>query len=252
MTRDLAERYAHESEARKTAEHLNLTLQRANDDLSVFAYCASHDLQEPLRNINIYSQMLQRKCNGQLDSEAKQFLDYLVGGAGRMSELLKDLLAYMEVSGGGDHAVGRTSAAAAIETALSNLRTAVEASDANVTYDDLPAVAIRPIHLQQLFQNLIGNAIKYRSHEPPDVRISASQQDGSWQFSVKDNGIGIDPQYRGQVFRIFQRLHARTEYPGTGIGLAICQRIVERYGGQIWIESPPGKGSDFRFTLPIE
>ena len=148
--------------------------------------------------------------------------------------------------------MGRTSTAEAIENAISNLRTAVEASNAAVTYDDLPAVGIRPIHLQQLFQNLIGNAIKYRSQETPEVWISASQQDRSWQFSVKDNGIGIDPQYRSQIFRIFQRLHSRTEYPGTGIGLAICQKIVERYGGQIWMESPPGKGSDFRFTLPSE
>lgn len=250
MTRELATLYARESEARKTAEHLNQTLRRANNDLSVFAYSASHDLQEPLRNIVAYSQMLQRNCNDKLDSEAKEFIGYLVEGAGRMSELIDDLLVYMEISSGENGIVARIPAAAAIESALSTLRTAVVTTDATITFDNLPAVAIKPIHFQQLFQNLIGNAIKYRSDRPPVVRISATELDHCWQFSVADNGIGVDPQYREQIFRPFQRLHCRSQYPGTGIGLAICQKIVERYGGQIWIESALGHGSDFRFTLP--
>lgn len=250
MTRELADLYARERDARETAERLNRTLRRANDDLSVFAYSASHDLQEPLRTMTVYSQMLQRDYGEQLTPDATEFIEYLVESARRMSELIKDLLAYMEVSGGESGAAAQISATAAVEASISSLRAAVTASAANITYSELPSVAVKPVHLQQLFQNLIGNAIKYRTEESPDIRISACEQDGCWQFSVKDNGIGIEPQYREQIFRAFQRLHGRGQYPGTGIGLAICHKIVERYGGQIWLEPSSEKGSDFRFTLP--
>lgn len=250
MTVELADLYARESEARETAEHLNETLQRANDDLSVFAYSASHDLQEPLRNVMLYTQMLLRKYKGQQDAESKEFFGYVVEGAERMSDLIRDLLAYMEVSNDDDDAAPVASTETAIEIALSNLRSAVLTNNATVVYAGLPTVAVQPVHLQEIFQNLISNAIKYRGDDPPEICISASEKDGYWQFSVRDNGIGIEPQYRSQIFKVFKRLHCRSKYPGTGIGLAICQKIVERYGGQIWIEPVVGNGSDFRFTLP--
>ena len=250
MARELADLYEREREARRHAEHLNQTLRHANEDLSVFAYSASHDLQEPLRGIALYSQLLQRKYGEQLDEEAKEFIDHLLYDATRMSELIKDLLAYMEVSGSPHDSVVPVSSEAALGIALANLRAAISANDASVTYGELPAVAVEPIHLQQLFQNLIGNAIKYRSEDPPYIIVSANRQNGKWQFSIRDNGIGVEPEYRRKVFGPFQRLQARSKSPGTGIGLSICQKIVERYGGQIWIESAPEKGSDFRFTLP--
>jgi signal transduction histidine kinase len=250
MTRELADLYTRESEARRTAEHLNQTLRRTNDDLSVFAYSASHDLQEPLRGIVLYSQMLKRKFGEGADPEVKEFIGNVVDGATRMSELIKDLLAYLELATGRQSEPAGASSEAAVGTALANLRTAIATNDAKVAYSDLPEVAIEPVHLQQLFQNLIGNAIKYRGEEPPAIQISASRENGSWLFSVRDNGIGVAPQHRTMVFGLFKRLNAKGKFPGTGIGLAICQKIVERYGGKIWIESAPEKGSDFRFTLP--
>jgi len=228
----------------------NQALQRANEDLNVFAFSASHDLQEPLRNISLYSQMLQRRYRGQLDAQSDEFIRYLVEGAGRMSELIRDLLAYIQASN--IHADGGSviPAALAVDKALTALKAAALASKATIVHGDLPQVAVEAVHLQQLFQNLISNAIKYRSEKPPEVCISARNRGAFWEFSVKDNGLGIDPQYNRQIFKPFKRLHGRASHPGTGIGLAICQKIVDRYGGHIWIESQPGKGSDFRFTLP--
>ena len=250
MTRELADLYVRESQAREKAERLNRTLRRANEDLSVFAYSASHDLQEPLRNITVYSQLLQRNCGDQLSAEGHEFVSHVVEDAGRMSELIKDLLAYIEVSGGEYSRSEPAFSAAAVEAALANLRTAIEANQAEIECGDLPDIPADPIHLQQLFQNLIGNAIKYRSDEPPRIRISATSHDAFWEFSVRDNGIGIAPEHRQYIFGLFQRLHSANKCPGTGIGLAICQKIVERYGGRIWMEPAPEKGSDFRFTLP--
>lgn len=246
LRRDVSER----RQAERALEEANGALQRANNDLSVFAYSASHDLQEPLRNLSLYSQMLQRNYRGRLDAQADEFIGYIVDGAARMSDLVKDLLAYLDVSGARTQAVSPAPVEGAIRMALSNLRAAVHSNDANVSYDELPAVAVEPVHLQQLFQNLISNAIKYRSAEVPQIRISVEKANGFWCFSVKDNGIGISPQYSNFVFRLFKRLHGQSEYPGTGVGLAICQKIVERNGGRIWVESEPGRGSDFRFTLP--
>jgi PAS domain S-box-containing protein len=234
----------------RALEDSNEALRRANDDLSVFAYSASHDLQEPLRNLSLYSQMLQRTYRDRLDPRANEFIGHLTEGAARMSDLVKDLLSYLEVSSTPAHSARLVSVEAAISKALLTLQTALGSNEATVVYDDLPAVAVDAVHLQQLFQNLISNAIKYRSAEVPQIRISAEEANGYWCFSVKDNGIGISPQYRNTVFRLFKRLHGRSEYPGTGVGLAICQKIVERHGGRIWVESEPGKGSDFRFTLP--
>jgi PAS domain S-box-containing protein len=228
----------------------NHALQRANEDLNVFAFSASHDLQEPLRNISLYSQMLQRRHRGQLDPESDEFLIYIVQGAARMSELIRDLLAYIQASN--IHTQGGivTPAALAVQNTLLALQTAVAASDAKIIYDDLPEVAVEPVHFQQLLQNLISNAIKYRSEQPPEIRITACDAGAYWEFSIKDNGLGIEPQYQKQIFKPFKRLHGRGKYPGTGIGLAICQKIVARYGGRIWIESEPGEGSDFKFTVP--
>lgn len=236
--------------ANRALENSNEALRRANDDLSVFAYSASHDLQEPLRNLSLYSQLLQRTYQGRLDPQADEFIGYLVAGAARMSDLVKDLLCYLKVSSAYTHSARSESVAAAIDKALLNLNAAVQSSKATVVYKDLPHVAVDGVHLQQLFQNLISNAIKYRASEEPQIRISAEKSNGYWCFSVKDNGIGINPQYASTVFRLFKRLHGHGEYPGTGVGLAICQKIVERHGGRIWVESQPGKGSDFRFTLP--
>lgn len=244
--RDVSER----RQAEEALKRSNEALQRANDDLSVFAYSASHDLQEPLRNLSLFSQMLQRRYQGQLDAQADEFIGHLTAGAARMSELVKDLLSYLEVSSARTQSALRSPVDAAIRKAVSNLQASVHSSNATVLYDELPSVAVEAVHLQQLFQNLISNAIKYRSAEIPQIRISAQEDNGYWRFSVKDNGIGISPQYSNFVFRLFKRLHGQSEYPGTGVGLAICQKIVERHGGRIWVESQPGQGSDFRFTLP--
>ena len=228
----------------------NQALQRANEDLNVFAFSASHDLQEPLRNVSLYSQMLQRRYGGQLDAQSDEFLRHLIEGAGRMSELIRDLLAYIQASNIHTEGVSVIPAAVGVEKALSALKAAVLASKATVIYGDLPTAAVEAVHLQQLFQNLISNAIKYRSEKPPEICISARVTGEYLEFSVKDNGLGIDPQYNRQIFKPFKRLHGRASHPGTGIGLAICQKIVDRYRGRIWIESQPGKGSDFKFTLP--
>ncbi len=237
--------------ANRALENSNEALRRANDDLSVFAYSASHDLQEPLRNLSLYSQMLQRTYHGRLDPQADEFIGYVVAGAARMSDLVRDLLCYLKVSSAHAHSAPLEPVGPAIDKALSNLQAAIHSSRATVVYNDLPRVAVDEVHLQQLFQNLISNAIKYRADENPQIQISAEKANGYWCFSVKDNGIGINPQYSSTVFRLFKRLHGHSEYPGTGVGLAICQKIVERHGGRIWVESQPGKGSDFRFTLPV-
>ena len=245
--RDMSER----RRAERALENSNEALRRANDDLSVFAYCASHDLQEPLRNVSLYCQMLQRQYSGRLDGQADEFLQHVIEGSARMSDLIKDLLTYMDVSRlRAQSTPAPVPVGSVIAQALSNLGTGVSLAEATVTYEDLPVVPVEPVHLQQLFQNLISNAIKYRGVEAPCVRISAKAQNGYWCFSVKDNGIGINPQYVQSIFKLFKRLHGRGEYPGTGVGLAICQKIVERNGGRIWVESQPGVGSDFQFTLP--
>jgi signal transduction histidine kinase len=248
--RELAHVFKRLNTANVALQESNQALQRANEDLNVFAFSASHDLQEPLRNISLYSQMLQRRYRGKLDPQCDEYIAYLVDGAARMSELIRDLLAYIQASNIHSQGVSAIPAALAVEKALAALKTAALASSAVVDYGELPDVAVEPVHLQQLFQNLISNAIKYRSEKPPVIYISAADTGQYWEFSVKDNGLGIDPQYNRQIFKPFKRLHGRASHPGTGIGLAICEKIVDRYGGRIWINSEPGKGSDFRFTLP--
>jgi PAS domain S-box-containing protein len=237
--------------AERTRELLesNRYLQQSNDDLNQFAYAASHDLQEPLRMVSIYSEMLQRKYAGQLDQKADQFISFVVDGAQRMEMLLKDLLAYSQAGFSTAEPVVPVDCAVAMESVLLNLHASIEENRASVTWGNLPTVRAHEIRLVQLFQNLVGNALKYRSSDPPVIRVSAERLDCEWVFSVRDNGIGIKPEYTQQIFGIFKRLHGNA-YPGTGIGLAICQRIVENYGGRIWVESAPGVGSVFCFTLP--
>ena len=236
--------------AQQSLEESIAELARSNADLQQFAYVASHDLQEPLRMVASYTQLLARRYKGKLDSDADKFIGYAVDGAIRMQRLINDLLTYSRVTAQ-DKVFERVDCNGLLEEALSNLRVAVEESRAVVTHDPLPTVMADGGQLGQLFQNLIGNAIKFRGKEPPQVYVSAERRTGEWLFSVRDNGIGVDPQYAERIFVIFQRLHNREEYPGTGIGLALCKKIVERHGGRIWVASQTGQGATFHFTLPI-
>ena len=226
----------------------NQALRQSNDDLNQFAYAASHDLQEPLRMVALYSQMLQRKYAGKLDSNADQYISYIVGGARRMEMLLKDLLTYSQTGSSDQGPAETVNFIDVIRKVLLNLQASVEQSGAMITWDTIPAVHAHEIRLVQLLQNLVSNAIKYRGADPPRIHISAQWREDEWVLAVEDNGIGVAPEYAQQIFKIFKRLHGQ-DYPGTGIGLAICQRIVETYGGRIWVESN-GCGSCFYFTLP--
>jgi len=225
-------------------------LERSNKELEQFTYVASHDLQEPLRMVSSYTQLLARRYQGQLDDAANEFIAYAVDGANRMQRLIADLLAYSRL---GTRAKGFAPAdcTAVLDQALASLKGAIEESGAAVTHDPLPTVTADNSQLLQLFQNLIDNAIKFRVEERPRIHVSAEQKGSEWVLSFRDNGIGIDPQYAERIFVIFQRLHTREEYPGTGIGLAICKKIVDRRGGRIWVESQPGMGSTFYFTIPM-
>jgi signal transduction histidine kinase len=224
-------------------------LARSNCDLEQFAYVASHDLQEPLRMVAAYTQLLADRYKGKLDEAADRHIDYAVEGATRMQALLEDLLAFSRVGRNGvSH--GRVDVNAIIDEAVKNLAIALKERGVIVTRNPLPTVSGDRFQLVQLFQNLIGNAIKFRGKEPPRVTISAEKQGEDWVFSVADNGIGIAPEHTDFIFKIFQRLHTRSEYPGNGIGLAICKKIVEHHGGRIWVESELGRGSNFRFTFP--
>jgi len=238
--------------AERTQELLesNEALRQSNDDLNQFAYAASHDLQEPLREVALYCQFLEKQYAERLDQKAYQYLSFIVNGAQRMELLLRDLLAYSQLGALSEERPGLVDCAAVMKKVLLNLHASIEQNGASVTFDGLPVVQAHEFRLVQLFQNLVGNAIKYRRPDPPKIYVAAKRRDADWLFSVQDNGIGIKPEYAQQVFGVFKRLHGST-YPGTGIGLAVCQRIVERYGGRIWVESVPGKGSLFCFTLPI-
>jgi PAS domain S-box-containing protein len=244
--RDITERKRHGEERRKLTEDL----LRSNEELQHFAYVASHDLQEPLRMISSYLQLLARRYKGRLDTDADEFIDYAVDGAKRMQNMIVALLSYARVGTHGGE-LKEVDAGAALGAALDNLKLAVEDSGAQVTHDPLPTVPADESQLTQLFQNLISNSLKFRGTGPPIIHVSARRDGGYWVFSVKDNGIGIDTEYGERIFRIFQRLHGKGDYPGTGIGLSICKKIVERHGGRIWIESAPGEGATFYFTLPV-
>ncbi len=227
----------------------NQRLARSNQDLERFAFVASHDLQEPLRMITAYVQLLVRSNPEAFEGEARMFVRNIVDGAVRMRTLLADLLAYSEIGGDAEEPAGRVDLNQVVETVRQNLKMPIEETGAVITSEELPAVAGYSGHFVQLFQNLAGNAIKYRGEDPPRIHISARRQGNRWQFAVADNGIGIDPEYHAKIFGVFKRLHGK-KIPGTGIGLAICQRLVERYRGRIWVESEPGRGATFYFTLP--
>jgi PAS domain S-box-containing protein len=226
-------------------------LARSNTELEQFAYVASHDLQEPLRMVASYVQLLARRYKGKLDSEAEEFIGFAVDGSKRMQDLIQALLAYSRIGTKGRQ-FAPTNCEVVLQNALKNLQIAIEDSQARITHDPLPTVKGDSIQLGQLFQNLIGNAIKFRGEKPPFVHVTAERQGSDWLFSFRDDGIGIDAQYAERIFVIFQRLHTKEEYPGTGIGLALCKKIVERHSGRIWVESELQKGSTFRFTLPAE
>jgi PAS domain S-box-containing protein len=233
-----------EAETRQREE-----LARSNAELQQFAYIASHDLQEPLRMVTSYLQLFARRYQNQLDTNADEFIAYAVDGATRMQALINDLLAYSRV-GTRNLPFEAVDCNLVVKQVIRNLQIAIAESQATVTYDSLPTVIGDETQLAQVFQNLISNAIKFRGVALPRVHITASRQNREWCFSVQDNGIGIEPDYADRIFVIFQRLHSRTEYPGTGIGLAICKKIVERHGGRIWIESELGQGTTFHFTIP--
>jgi PAS domain S-box-containing protein len=241
------------TERKKSEQHLVRTvgeLKRSNDDLQQFAYVASHDLQEPLRMVASFTQLLAKRYKGRLDAEADEFIAYAVDGSNRMQGLIQDLLAYSRAGTNGK-AHHEISSEKALNDALANLRATVQESGAVVSHDALPVITTDDTQLVLVFQNLVGNAIKYRSAEAPRVHVSATKNGGKeWTFSVRDNGLGIDPQYFERIFVLFQRLHGREEFKGTGIGLTICKKIVERLGGRIWVESQPQKGSTFFFALP--
>ncbi len=247
--RDLVEREALvEALAGRAAE-----LARSNRELEQFTYIASHDLQEPLRMVGSYTQLLSNRYADRLDTDAKEFLGYAQEGATRMRELIDDLLDYSRL-GTRAQPLRETSVEEVLDRALQNLRGSIEEAKAEVTHGPMPRVFGDPTQLAQVFQNLIGNAIKFRGPGAPHVRVEAVRKGPDWLFSVKDDGIGIAPEYQNRIFVIFQRLHSREEYPGTGIGLAVTQKVVERHGGRIWVESTgePGKGTTFWFTIPAE
>ncbi|MDQ6672615.1 MAG: ATP-binding protein [Chloroflexota bacterium] len=225
-------------------------LARSNAELEQFAYVASHDLQEPLRMVASYTQLLARRYEGKLDADADEFIGFAVDGARRMQELINDLLTYSRV---GTRALllEAVDTNGLVDQMASDLAAAIAESKASVTRDNLPVVRGDPIQLHQLFQNLIANAIKFhRPDQAPHVHVSAGLEHGAWTFSVSDNGIGIEPRYLERIFVLFQRLHTRADYPGTGMGLAICKKIVERHGGQLGVSSAPGQGTEFHFALP--
>jgi PAS domain S-box-containing protein len=245
VLRDVTERRkADEALAARARE-----LARSNDDLQQFAYVASHDLQEPLRMVASYTQLLARRYRGKLDADADEFIGYAVDGVTRMQALINDLLAYSR-AGSREAKRVQVSLEEVYERVLRTLGPSIEAAGATVTHDRLPVVWGDAGQLAQVLQNLIANAVKFRGGEAPRVHVSARRDGSEWLVSVRDNGIGIAPEFSARIFVIFQRLHSRSDYQGTGIGLAICRKIVERHGGRIWVESEPGQGSTFNFTLP--
>ena len=248
ISRDISERKRLEEELKESIKNLKYS----NEELQQFAYVSSHDLQEPLRTIASFTQLLERRYKGKFDSDADEFMDYIVEAAKRMQRMILDLLEYSRVSTINDE-FKETDTTEVLNGALFNLKGTIKHNNAVITHNDLPTVIADKNQLIKVFQNLISNAMKFKKeNEPPKINISASKDKGKneYVFSVHDNGIGMDPQYVERIFTIFQRLHTRDEYPGTGIGLSIVKRIVERHGGRIWVESELGNGTTFYFTLP--
>jgi len=237
------------TELEQRVQERTTELSRSNAELEQFAYVAAHDLQEPLRKMVGFTQLLAEQYQGRLDSDADELINYVVDGATRMQQLIRELLAYSRV-GSKLHAPRPIDCEEVLRRSLANVQAALEESRAVVTHDPLPTVTADGDLLVQVLQNLIDNAVKFKGPDPPSVHIHAERRSDEWVFSVRDHGIGIDPQFKEHIFVIFQRLHSRTEYSGTGIGLAICKKAVERQGRRIWVDSEPGKGATFYFTLP--
>jgi PAS domain S-box-containing protein len=255
--RDVSERKKNEEQIRELNANLEERvlarteeLMRSNEELQQFAYIASHDLQEPLRTVSIFAQLLARRYRGQLQGDADQFIRYIVESSERMERLIHDLLDFSRVDARGTDYFARTRCDDVLTDAVRNLHSLITENDAQVTRDSLPVVMADPVQLTRLFQNLLVNSIRYRSEAPPEIHVAAEARDNEWWFSVRDNGIGIEPQYAEKVFGIFKCLHSRDQYPGSGMGLAICRKIVSRHEGRIWVESELGQGATFRFTLP--
>ena len=247
VARDVTMRRRMEQKLKDTMDDF----KRSNRDLEQFAYVASHDLQEPLRMISSYTQLLKRRYGGKLGQDADEFIEFAVDGANRMQGMIQALLAFSRVGTRGNPFVP-TEGETIVVKALANLKAAIADSGVVVTHDPMPTLSVDGIQIIQLLQNLIGNAIKFRGTEPPKIHVGLEDKGENWLLYVRDNGIGLDMQFKERIFIIFQRLHTKGEYPGTGIGLAVCKRIVERHGGRIWVESEPGKGATFFFTIPKE
>lgn len=245
IIRDITERKKFE----ETLLSQKAELERSNAELERFAYVASHDLQEPLRMVTGYTQLIAKRYKGKLDTDADEFIQYAVDGAVRMQRLINDLLAYSRLGSKGQQ-FEKVDTIAALQEALSNLEVTIKENNADITYDPLPLIIADKLQIVQLFQNLISNPIKFKGCDPPKIHVSATFNNNEWLFSIKDNGIGFEPKYLDRIFVIFQRLHSPGEYPGTGIGLAICKKILEHHGGRIWAESQVGSGATFYFTIP--
>jgi signal transduction histidine kinase len=256
LEREMRERIQAEEALRKAHDELEARVQertaelaRSNAELQQFAYVASHDLQEPLRMVSNFTQLLAERYDAKLDNDGREFIAFAVEGATRMQTLVQDLLALSRVGTRGKN-LEVVRLAEAVDRAVANLEFAIQENGALVSHDELPEVMADSSQMMQLFQNLIGNGIKFKGAEPPRVHISAVRNGKEWTFSVRDNGIGFEPQYAERIFAVFQRLHSRDEYQGNGIGLSICRKIVERHQGRIWAESTPGSGTTFHFTMP--
>lgn len=244
IIRDISARKAIERELKQA----NLELARSNKDLEEFAYIASHDLQEPLRSVAGSCQILRRRYSDKLDPAAQEFIDFAIGGAKHMEELINDLLTYSKVSTKAKES-SATDLNKVLAGVLDSLRMSISETNAVITSDQLPTIQVDQWQIKQLFQNLIANALKFHGETTPKIHIGAVRDSSNWIFSIRDNGIGIDPKYFDRIFVVFKRLHDRDEYPGTGIGLASCKKIVERHAGKIWLESTVGQGTTFYFTL---
>ena len=244
ILRDITQRKRAEEALQRTAADL----ARSNKDLEQFAYVASHDLREPLRMVTGFMGLLKDRCQGKLDAKADEYIYFASDAATRMQGLIDDLLTYSRAGRGAMSE--RTDVAAVLDGVLKALTVSIEESGAVVTRDSLPTITSNRLELTQVFQNLIGNAVTFKGERRPEIHVGARRQANGWLFTVRDNGIGIDPQFADRIFMIFQRLHTREQYPGSGIGLAICKKVVERHGGRIWVESQPGAGSTFCFTIP--
>ncbi|KYC50953.1 MAG: sensory histidine kinase AtoS [Candidatus Methanofastidiosum methylothiophilum] len=242
---DITERTKLEKELKQRTEEL----ERSNKELEEFAYIASHDLQEPLRMITSYVQLLERRYKDKLDQDATDFIGFAVEGSTRMKSLINDLLVYSRVGTKGKEFIS-TDLNVILKKVLQNLQIAIEENKAGISIEKMPTIMADDVQMIQLFQNLIGNAIKFKGEDPPIISVKYEEQDKDFVFSISDNGIGIEKEYYNRIFMIFQRLHTRDQYPGTGIGLAVCRKIIERHGGKIWIESEVGKGTTFYFSIP--